>query len=221
MISIDPQIQTNLSGTHIPTDGSGIAPGAPDPVQPYGVFPSLSSPTARVFRVNGPPNAVFEAYYTRPFPVGATQFLLQFDIRTDEDALAHAQVIETDHIVCFRGFKYNLSFQLNYQQDGWAQIVNQAQEWTNVPAGLFKPLPPNIWCHYDLITSINPLLETYSFEQIWIAGARCLVAPAMQNLKAVATTWPDQVLVQVPQLALNASGGAFEVEIDNMRLISC
>ena|ERR1700734_2404994 len=219
MIQIDPQIQMQLSGTHIPTDGSQIAPGAPDPVQPYGVFLSPSSPSARIFRVNGPAYAVFEAFYTRPYVPGSTNFCLSFDLKTDANAPLRAQVIETDHIVVVNGWKYNLSMQINYAQDGWAQIPNQAGVWTNVPTGLFKPLPANVTQHYDLISSINLATHMYSFQEIWIAGAKCTVPAAMQNLEAVATTWPNQVLVQL-QLALNSTGGSFEVEVDNARVIS-
>lgn len=219
MIQVDPQIQTNLSGTHISTDGSGIAPGAPDPVQPYGVSPGITSFTARRFAVNGPAYAVFEAYATRPAPPArSTNGILQLDIITDSNAPAHSQIIELDTIICLGGFKYNGSQQLNNHLGGQAQIVNAAGQWVSVPGGLFRPLPPNLMQRYELFYSFDTVKRTFSFEEIRVAGAVCTVPASMQNIPATPTTWPDQALFQV-QLGLNAEPGAFAVEVDNAQYV--
>ena len=205
-------------GTHISTDGSGIAsPTTPVPSK-YGLTkgPSFHS-DAFLFTTEGPAWAVWEGFTLAKITQPTTPFALQlsFDLMADANFVKHSHLVETDTIFCSAdGFNSNLSIQRR-MDTGMMQIADQNGNW--VDSGFVPPvLTPDAWHSHTFRYLIDPVRYTAGTQAMVIDGQLFIVPQRLQGLRAVKQGWTPGALFQA-QSCLNETGGASNFMMRNIQ----
>ena len=205
-------------GTHISTDGSGIAsPTTPVPTK-YGLTkgPSFHS-DAFLFATEGPAWAVWEAYVLGKITQPTSPFALQlsFELMVDANFLKHGHLREIDTINCSPdGFNLNLSNQLRLDT-GMIQLADQKGNWTD--SGFIPPvLTPDRWVPHLFRYLIDPVRHTGGTQAMVIDGVLFIVPTRLQGLLAEHKGWTPGALLQI-QSCLNETGGASSFMMRNIQ----
>jgi hypothetical protein len=211
---IIPEIQMQSGwATHVQSDQSNIAPGAPDPTKFCFVQGLPTAPTAMLCRMEGPKWAACEYYLKSAEPANTGRLTLDFDLTPGADFIANAWIKETDTIICASGKKFNMSMQ-RVMATNAIQISNQAGGWVNAgftapPFVAAQPL------HHQVVMQFDQATGRYGIEVITIGGQQNLVALALDELVDIPTNWADGVYLQ-NQDQLGPNGGTLTYTIDNI-----
>ena len=205
--------------THIPSDGSHIADGAPDPTS-YGVTQGPAfHPEATLFSTEGAPWAAWETYKLTPLaaigipPSGRFGLQLSFDLMAAD---ANAHVYETDTIFCSAdGYNSNLSVQRNMGLNGMMQIAGPNGDWVNT--GIMAPkLTLNEWHPHTFQYALDLNNHTCVTHALVIDGQLFMVPTELQAIAAAKKGWKPGVLFQA-QTALKSGGGRSAFMLRNIR----
>ena len=215
--------------THIPSDGSGIDPGKPNPTNltAAGLLPPgqlyLAAglpgfPGLRYLELAGPALATGEFYIRRPVvPTLSPQLLLQFTC--DPDDAATASLHENDLIVWLPnpaptsaqqaagqlGLLANLSCQL-YGPTGQLMIGSGAAGWANTGLALGSYYSANTLHTLTLATTLDWTSHLFSISAVTI-DARTFAIPApLQRQPMIPTTWPGYGMFLQIQKQLRVAG---------------
>ncbi len=210
----DSQFQLAPFVTHIPSDGSHVADGAPDPTTFHVFQDGLDTPDALIVMFAGPPNAVCEIGISRPLLPNTGNVKLSFDLLLGADSLHRLQVIETDLKVTQGGKTANLSGQIN-RVKGIFQASDSGQGWNDTPikAELVRYVPN----HYELEFKIDFHKGVYSYSSLTLNGVTSIFPAAQQNIPIGKTGWADGAIFQF-QLALGPQGGSVLAQLSNAQL---
>lgn len=190
---------------HLPNDGSKIGGNVPTK---YGVVSPVPSGSGALIYIEGPAYSDFEAYIVRPVLPNTGSLALTFSLATDANAPKVAQAIETDTILTVNGWTYNLSAQINYEEDGMLQVADAAGAWIDTGAKPGK-LAPNVPHRYSIEYSFDEAAHMAQVVSVTIDGTVYGNLPAATP--ATQKGWTSGAIFQV-QLDLGASGGAYSVE---------
>lgn len=208
---LDENFQSAPSGTHIPSDGSGIGG-----VNPSSYLSLVLPSNAILLSIAATPKAgaypAAMTYFQRPVLAEEGNLALDFDLTTDGNAPAQANVIETDTmLVTPGGVRRNFSAQLNYALGGQFEIV-MAGQWvavTQAKPGLI--LKPGVKHHLTFAYSFTP--NAGAVESITLDGATFLVPATMQKADVAQTNWTPYATMQAQQgLLPTATGFAMMLE---------
>jgi hypothetical protein len=194
---VDENIQTLPMKSHVQSDGSDI--GGVDPAS-YGSYivpgkrPSLLMWTEGTTKAGAYPAWLLHPATARPILPNTGNLAFEFDLTIDSSTPAAANVIETDTVLVVGGFKYNLSGQRKIE--GELMVGAGAAGWAVVPAVTLSALVPNqrhkiVWTY-----SFNETKRTCSVISYAIDGLVFPVPVALQNVAAVACSWPEGVYAQ-------------------------
>lgn len=199
---------------HLPNDGSKIGGNVPTK---YGVVsPAPSGPYSLIY-IEGPAYSDFEAYIVRPVLPNTGSLELTFSLATDANAPKVAQAIETDTILTVNGWTYNLSAQINYEEDGMLQVDSDSGAWVDTGVKPGK-LAPNVPHKYSIEYSFDEAAHTASVLSMNIDGEDFPVPASQHKTAARQLGWADGAIFQV-QLDLGASGGAYSVEVGEVNYV--
>ncbi len=205
----DSNIQSGMWGTHLPNDGSKIGGNVP---AKYGVVSPLPSGAGALIYIEGPAYSDFEAYIVRPVLPNTGSLAITFSLATDANAPKVAQAIETDTILTANGWTYNLSAQINYEEEGMIQVADVTGKWvdTGVKIGLLDPATVT---RFSVLYGFDEAKHTSSVRHVMAGPTIHEIPEALQNIPAVQKGWADGAIMQV-QLDTNARGGEFSVSVD-------
>ena len=206
-------------GTHISTDGSGIAsPTTPVPTK-YGITkgPSFNG-DAFLFATEGPAWCVWEGFTQAKIVAPTTApFALQlsFDLMVDANFMKHSHLVETDTIFCSAdGFNSNLSIQRR-MDTGMMQVADQNGNWAE--SGFIPPpLTPDVYHPHLFRYLIDPVRYTAGTQAMVIDGQLFILPQRLQGLHAVKQGWTPGALFQA-QSCLNETGGASNFMMRNLQ----
>ncbi len=199
---------------HLPNDGSKIGGNVPTK---YGVVSPLPSGSGALIYIEGPAYSDFEAYITRPVLPNTGSLALTFSLATDANAPKVAQAIETDTILTVNGWTYNLSAQINYEEDGMLQVADATGAWLDTGEKPGK-LTPNVRYKYAIEYAFDEVAHTASVLSMNLDGVDFPVPASLHNAAAKQLGWADGAIFQV-QLDLGASGGAYSVEVGDVNYV--
>ena len=194
---------------HLPNDGSKIGGDMP---AKYGVVQPVPRSTAALVFIEGGAYSDFEAYVTRPALPNTGLLTLNYTLTTDRNAPVMAQAIETDTILTVNGWTYNLSAQINYEEEGMIQVADVTGKWvdTGVKIGLLDPATVT---RFSVLYGFDEAKHTSSVRHVMAGPTIHEIPEALQNIPAVQKGWADGAIMQV-QLDTNARGGEFSVSVD-------
>lgn len=207
---IDQLFQTNPWSTHLPNDGSNI--GGTMPENTALIPRPASAPDGILLYIKGGPYASFEAYQMRPVLPHNGGLQLLFSLQPDLNAATSAQAIEVDTILTVGGWTYNLSMQINYEEEGMIQVADATGKWvdTGVKIGLLDPATVT---RFSVLYEFDEAKHTSAVRHVMVGPTVHDIPEALQNIPAVQKGWTDGAIMQV-QLDTNARGGEFSVSVD-------
>lgn len=193
MIRIGP-LQLAHDGTHIPSDGSHIADGAPDPSTFFVRHGSPSSAAEMVVYLEGKRYAACEVFIFTEVPKSPKNLRFEFIIKTD-GGVVDLNVFEHDLKVTIAGQTYNLSMQTVLTRNGMIQTSDPSQGWfdTGIEIG---PITPFYQYRYTIDYSIDTAKQTCSYDAIDIEGQTWKFGDKQKNLPSSTEGWAESVVVQ-------------------------
>ena len=196
MIRIGP-LQLTHDGTHIPSDGSHIADGAPDPSVFFVRHGSPSSESEMVVYIEGKKWTACEVFIlteiTKKFQNLRFEFIVRFD-----GGIVDLNVFEHDLKVTIAGQTYNLSSQTVLTRNGMVQTSDPTQGWND--SGIqIGPITPFYQYRYTMDYSIDTAKKTCGYVAIDVEGQTWQFGDKQKNLPGYAekpTPWADGVIAQ-------------------------
>lgn len=198
---------------HVQSDGSNIAPNAPDPSNCGCVLGVPGFPTGLLAFNDGPAWAAAEFYTSRLFQTGMSRLQFDYDVTDMGSFYTDGWVHETDTIFVVSKKKFNVSAQ-RLAKTNMIQISNQAGGWVDT-GFIAPPLVAGIPLHHTFVYGFDLATERYAIETITIGGQFYLVPFALQESTALDTTWADGVICQL-QDALGPNGGRLRLLYDHL-----
>lgn len=162
-----------------------------------------------------------------PLVEGATAFILSYLMKPTGNVSVRAQALEFDIMISGpTGDVYNGSCQC-VVADSWAwQIVQQVMnsdgtvkdQW--IPTGFTTPAETanGGWIEVTLTVRCDFTVKTCSVISIEVNNTTHTVDASLQNVPAFPLAWAPNVIVVQRQLDVNAGGGAFSVDDENISL---
>jgi hypothetical protein len=193
MIRIGP-LQIAHDGTHIPSDGSHIADGAPDPSTFFVRHGSPSSESEMVVYIEGKKWAACEVFIFTEVPKAPKNLRFEFVIKTD-GGIVDLNVFEHDLKVTIAGRTYNLSAQTVLTRNGMIQTSDPTQGWNDAAIEV-TPLTPFYQYRYVIDYTIDTVAQTCSYESIEVEGQVWQFGGTQKNLPSSTEGWADSVVVQ-------------------------
>jgi len=197
----------------VQSDGSQI--GGTDPAQ-YGCYVVPGAEPALLLYTSGTTvkGGAWPAaeWYLPPQPVqlNTGHFSLEYQLLVGAAMQTAGNVFETDTILIYQGYKYNLSLQ-RHTTDGRIDIGN----WTDTGLRL-KALQPNT--AYDVVIAyeFDTTKHTCSVLSYAVGDETSIIPARLRGMAATKTTWAEGALPQVQMGSLPA-GDPWSVLLKNVK----
>ncbi len=212
----DTQLQSLPALTHVQSDRSNI--GGVDPLK-YGFEAVAGRKKKLILYTSGAKTPGYPAwmwYPSTPRPIlpntGHLSFHMKYAVAGN---LGGLNVVETDTILVFGGFKYNASGQWN-QASGF-QIVDARGDWVDIgfnPGPLTADMKRAIrWEYFFDFTN-----HTTSMVAVTCDGVRWPVSPSAQKITAQPSNWTTGAYAQI-QMGSMPSGTPWSLKVGKMEYI--
>jgi hypothetical protein len=204
-MTIDPKLELQPWSLNIPSNGSQIGGCDPKAYSLDQSFDEVALSLAGTTQQGGYPT--IEGYIKRTIPANTGNVSLSFDLLPNVNLL-NEYLYETDLIIAWSGFKYNLSLQLVAVENGWSlQVADLNGDWavTGIIVPPFLPMQP---VHYLLVHQFNVVTKRRSTIAAVINDALYLIPAQFQNVSATPTNWEDVAIIQQQRTLTVAAGNA-------------
>jgi hypothetical protein len=197
--------------SHIPSDGSGIDNGKPNPTNllPNGTLePGVLSSvlSTRYLQIEGPALATGEFYIQRPIVPGL-QPQLRLRFIPDADDGTTSALTEHDIMLWSNGLLANLSCQV-YGPTGKIMVGAGAGGWADTGLFLGSQYTPDVQHEVEIDYAIDWTNNLFSVSTLTVDGKPNVIPSQSQKQKMVATTWPGSGLFLQIQKQLARAGRA-------------
>jgi hypothetical protein len=209
--TIDSDIQTQLSGFHLPSDGSKIGGNAPKAYNRRLGIPGR--PGGLLIDLSGGPYGTGEVYANRPWQSNTGNLRLDYLVCFSQNAYDNGDLFECDLKLSDGEWMYNFSHQWLFQGPQWVHQIASNAGWISAgitvsrdPADIF--LPHSMTMQFDT--------EKHAMSVASIDG-RKVTASMVATQMDPASKWPKGAYWQC-QHTLNGNGGDYSCIIDGVTL---
>jgi hypothetical protein len=212
-IIYDSKLELQPWSLNIPSNGSDI--GGCDPAS-YSLdqsFDEVALELQGTTQQGGYPT--IEGYIKRSIPANTGNVSLSFDLLPSVNLL-NEYLYETDLIIAWSGYKYNLSLQLVAVANGYSlQVADLNGDWavTGIIVPAFLPVQS---VHYLIIHQFNITTKKRSTIAAVINNQLFLIPSQFQNIAATSTNWEDVAIVQQQRTLTPAAGNAGKSASDRL-----
>jgi hypothetical protein len=215
-IIVDGNLELQPWSLNIPSNGSDI--GGVDPAA-YSLdqsFDEVEQYLEGTTQQGGYPT--IEAYIKRSILTNTGNVSLSFDLLPNLNLL-NEYLYETDLILAYSGFKYNMSLQVVWgAKGGDLQIANEGGGW--VSTGLVVPFfSPNVSVHYLITYQFNVTTKKYSTLAAVINNQLFQISANLQNLTAQVSNWAETAVIQQQRTLTVTAGSAGKSASDRLKNI--